>query len=316
MYQESMSPLWFFNSNLHRDAHYIMNSSSGRTYSFKKQLPYYIQLTRLDRPIGVYLLLWPTLWSLWFAASGVPSLKVLFIFIAGVILMRSAGCVINDFADRNIDGHVKRTKNRPLPAGHVTAKETLVLFAVLCATAFVLVLFTNTLTIYLSFGGLALAATYPFMKRHTYLPQVVLGAAFAWSVPMAYTAETGELHKQVWLLYIITVLWTVAYDTMYAMVDRDDDIKIGVKSTAILFGTADRMVIAGLQSLVILVLCIVGYQAELGSFFYLAVVVAATLFVYQQHLIRNRDREECFKAFLNNHWVGLAIFVGVVIEFI
>lgn len=293
-----------------------MNSSSGRTYSFKKQLPYYIQLTRLDRPIGVYLLLWPTLWSLWFAASGVPSLKVLFIFIAGVILMRSAGCVINDFADRNIDGHVKRTKNRPLPAGDVTVKETLILFTALCVTAFALVLFTNTLTIYLSFGGLALAASYPFMKRHTYLPQVVLGAAFAWSVPMAYTAETGELHKQVWLLYIITVLWTVAYDTMYAMVDRDDDIKIGVKSTAILFGNADRMVIAGLQTLVILVLCIVGKQAELGSFFYLSVVVAATLFVYQQHLIRNRDRDECFKAFLNNHWVGLAIFIGVVLEFL
>ena len=293
-----------------------MNSSSGRTYSFKKQLPYYIQLTRLDRPIGVYLLLWPALWSLWFAASGVPSLKVLFIFIAGVILMRSAGCVINDFADRNIDGHVKRTKNRPLPAGDVTVKETLILFTALCVTAFALVLFTNTLTIYLSFGGLALAASYPFMKRHTYLPQVVLGAAFAWSVPMAYTAETGELHKQVWLLYIITVLWTVAYDTMYAMVDRDDDIKIGVKSTAILFGNADRMVIAGLQTLVILVLCIVGKQAELGSFFYLSVVVAATLFVYQQHLIRNRDRDECFKAFLNNHWVGLAIFIGVVLEFL
>lgn len=293
-----------------------MNSPSGQTYNFKKQLPYYIQLTRLDRPIGVYLLLWPTLWSLWFAASGVPSLNVLFIFIAGVILMRSAGCVINDFADRNIDGHVKRTKNRPLPAGDVTVKETLILFTTLCAAAFILVLFTNTLTIYLSFGGLALAATYPFMKRHTYLPQVVLGAAFAWSVPMAYAAETGELHKQVWLLYIITVLWTVAYDTMYAMVDRDDDIKIGVKSTAILFGNADRMVIAGLQTLVILVLCIVGQQAELGSFFYLSVVVAATLFVYQQHLIRNRNRDECFKAFLNNHWVGLAIFVGVVIEFL
>lgn len=316
MHQERLCRLWIFNSNLCRDAHYIMNSSSGRTYNFKKQLPYYIQLTRLDRPIGVYLLLWPTLWSLWFAASGVPSLKVLFIFIAGVILMRSAGCVINDFADRNIDGHVKRTKDRPLPAGDVTVKETLILFTVLCATAFVLVLFTNTLTVYLSFGGLALAATYPFMKRHTYLPQVVLGAAFAWSVPMAYTAETGELHKQVWLLYIITVLWTVAYDTMYAMVDRDDDIKIGVKSTAILFGNSDRMVIAGLQTLVILVLCIVGKQAELGSFFYLSVVVAATLFVYQQHLIRNRDRDGCFKAFLNNHWVGLAIFIGVVLEFV
>lgn len=293
-----------------------MRSASGRRYNFRTQLPYYIQLTRLDRPIGVYLLLWPTLWALWFAASGVPSLKILFIFIAGVILMRSAGCVINDFADRNIDGHVKRTKDRPLPSGKVTAKETLTLFAVLCAASFILVLLTNTLTIYLSFGGLALAATYPFMKRHTYLPQVVLGAAFAWAIPMAYAAETGELHKQAWLLYVITVLWTVAYDTMYAMVDRDDDIKIGVKSTAILFGNADRMVVAVLQTLVILVLCIVGNQAELGSLYYLSVVVAATLFVYQQHLIRNREREGCFKAFLNNHWVGLAVFVGIVAELV
>jgi len=293
-----------------------MNTSSLKSYKFKTQLPYYIELTRLNRPIGIYLLLWPTMWALWFAASGIPSLKVLFIFVAGVVLMRSAGCVINDFADRNIDGHVKRTQDRPLPAGKVSSKETLILFGIICLSAFILVLFTNTLTIYLAFGGLALAASYPFMKRHTYLPQVVLGAAFAWSVPMAYTAETGELHKQVWLLYLITVLWTVAYDTMYAMVDRDDDIKIGVKSTAILFGKADRLVIAGLQTLVIAALCIVGSQANLGSFFFLSVVIAATLFVYQQHLIRNRDRDACFKAFLNNHWVGLAIFVGIALEYI
>lgn len=293
-----------------------MKSSTGRTYRFKTQLPYYLQLTRLNKPIGVYLLLWPTLWSLWFAAEGVPSLKILFIFIAGVIFMRSAGCVINDYADRNIDGHVKRTKDRPLPSGKVTPTETLILFAVLCLASFGLVLLTNTLTIYLAFGGLALATTYPFMKRHTYLPQVVLGAAFAWSVPMAYAAETGEIHQLVWLLYIITVLWTVAYDTIYAMVDRDDDIKIGVKSTAILFGKSDRIAIAGLQALVILVLCIVGAQAELGSYYFFAVVVAATLFVYQQHLIRNRDRDECFKAFLNNHWVGLAIFTGVVVDYL
>ena len=292
-----------------------MSTSSQQPYKFKTQLPYYIELTRVNRPIGIYLLLWPTLWALWFAASGIPSLNILVIFISGVVLMRSAGCVINDFADRKIDGHVKRTENRPLPAGKVSSKETLILFGVLCLIAFILVLFTNTLTIYLAFGGLALAATYPFMKRHTYLPQVVLGAAFAWSVPMAYAAETGELHKQVWLLYLITVLWTVAYDTMYAMVDRDDDIKIGVKSTAILFGKADRMVIAGLQTLVISALCIVGAQANLGRFFFFSVVVAATLFVYQQHLIRNRDRDACFKAFLNNHWVGLAIFIGVALEY-
>ena len=276
----------------------------------------YVRLARLDKPIGIFLVLWPTLWALWLAAEGLPSLDVLLIFIAGAVLMRSAGCVINDFADRKIDGHVERTKERPLVSGKITPKNALIFFSILCIGAFILVLQTNELTIYLSFGALALAAVYPFMKRYTYLPQVVLGAAFAWSVPMAYAAQSNELPTIIWLIYTATVLWTVAYDTMYAMVDREDDIKIGVKSTAILFGTADRAIIACLQVMVILTLCIIGEQAKLGQFYLLSVVVAAVLFVYQQHLIRHRYREQCFQAFLNNNWVGLVIFVGLVLDFV
>jgi len=275
----------------------------------------YARLARLDKPIGIFLVLWPTLWALWLAAKGLPSLDVLFIFIAGAVLMRSAGCVINDFADRKIDGDVARTKERPLVTGKITARQALVFFVVLCLISLVLVLQTNSLTVYLSFGALVLASAYPFMKRYTYLPQVVLGAAFAWSVPMAYAAQTNELPSIIWLIYTATVLWTVAYDTMYAMVDRDDDIKIGVKSTAILFGQADRAIIACLQVMVILILCMIGDQSKLGQFYFLSIVVAATLFVYQQHLIRLRYRDECFQAFLNNNWVGLVIFVGLVLDF-
>jgi len=276
----------------------------------------YLKLARVDKPIGIFLVLWPTLWALWLAAEGLPSLDVLAIFVAGCVLMRSAGCVINDFADRKIDGDVERTKDRPLVTGKITSKNALIFFAALCLIAFVLVLLTNELTIYLSFGALALASAYPFMKRYTYLPQVVLGAAFAWSVPMAYAAQTNELPSIIWLIYTATVLWTVAYDTMYAMVDREDDLKIGVKSTAILFGSADRAIIAFLQVLVILTLCMIGEQLGLGQFYFLGVVSASILFIYQQHLIRHRYRDECFKAFLNNNWVGLVIFIGLVLDFI
>jgi len=275
----------------------------------------YLKLTRLNKPIGIFLVLWPMLWALWLAAKGIPSIKVLFIFIAGSVLMRSAGCVINDYADRNIDGHVERTKDRPLVTGAISARNALIFFLALCAASFLLVLQTNELTIYLSIGALALAATYPFMKRYTYLPQVVLGAAFAWAVPMAYAAQTNSLPTIVWLIYTATVLWTVVYDTMYAMVDREDDLKIGVKSTAILFGTADRGIIAFLQVLVILTLCLIGDEAELGQFYFLSVVVAAILFVYQQHLIRHRYRDACFQAFLNNNWVGAVIFIGIALDF-
>lgn len=280
----------------------------------KETLLAYAHLARMHKPIGTFLVLWPTLWSLWLAAEGWPSGKVLLVFIAGVFLMRSAGCVINDFADRNIDGNVKRTKERPLVTGRITEKQALIFFAVLCMLAFVLVLQMNTLTIYLSIGGLVLASIYPFMKRYTHLPQVFLGAAFAWSVPMAYAAQTNSLPGIIWLIYMATLVWTVAYDTQYAMVDRDDDLKIGVKSTAILFGDADRAVIAFLQVLVVLTLCVIGQQLKLGLAFYAGVSMAAFLFIYQQHLIRHRDREACFKAFLNNNWVGLSIFCGLFID--
>ncbi|MCP5161286.1 MAG: 4-hydroxybenzoate octaprenyltransferase [Hahellaceae bacterium] len=284
-------------------------------YRFKEQWPHYIQLMRLDRPIGTLLLLWPTLWSLWFAAKGFPHMDVLLIFCAGVVLMRSAGCVINDYADRNFDGHVERTQLRPLATGKVSSKEALVLFAVLLLAAFLLVLMTNAFTIWLSLGGVALATVYPFMKRHTYLPQVVLGAAFAWSVPMAYAAQTNALDSLVWLIYLATLLWTVAYDTQYAMVDREDDLKIGIKSTAILFGKADRLIIALLQTLTILTLWMLGMKAGRGSPYFVGVTLAAVLFVYQQHLIMHRHRADCFKAFLNNHWAGMVIFAGILIDY-
>src|SRR5690606_16212448 len=248
-------------------------------------------------------------------ADGVPDLKNLVIFTLGVFLMRSAGCVINDYADRDFDGHVKRTQQRPLATGKVTPKSALILFAALVAISFVLVLFTNQLTILLSFGGLALAAVYPFMKRHSHLPQVVLGAAFGWSIPMAYAAQAGTVPPEAWLLYTANLVWTVTYDTFYAMVDRDDDLQIGVKSTAILFGESDRAITAALQVFTVLILCFVGERAELGNWYFLSVVAAATLFVYQQHLIRDRERDACFKAFLNNNWVGFSLFVGIVLDY-
>ncbi|WQG59526.1 4-hydroxybenzoate octaprenyltransferase [Pseudomonas sp. RTB3] len=275
----------------------------------------FIQLTRMDRPIGIYLLLWPTLWALWIAAKGVPSLSNLLIFVIGVILMRAAGCVINDFADRKVDGHVKRTEQRPLVSGKVRSREALVLFAVLVGLSFLLVLLTNSQTVWLSFGGLALAACYPFMKRYTYYPQVVLGAAFSWGMPMAFTAETGDLPAAAWLLYIANLLWTVGYDTYYAMTDRDDDVRIGVKSTAILFGVSDRVIILTLQGLSLVCLLLAGARFELGGWFQLGLLAAAGCFVWEFWYTRDRDRMKCFKAFLHNHWAGLAIFVGIVLDY-
>ena len=275
----------------------------------------FIQLTRMDKPIGIYLLLWPTLWALWIAAKGVPSLSNLLIFVFGVILTRAGGCVINDFADRKVDGHVKRTEQRPLVSGKISSKEALVLFALLMGISFLLVLSTNAPTIWLSFGGLALAASYPFMKRYTYYPQVVLGAAFSWGMPMAFTAETGSLPAAAWLLYIANLLWTVAYDTYYAMTDRDDDLKIGVKSTAILFGDADRVIILSLQGLALGCLLLAGSHFELGGWFQLGLLAAAGCFVWEFWYTRDRDPQRCFKAFLHNHWAGLAIFVGIVLDY-
>ena len=275
----------------------------------------FIQLTRMDKPIGIYLLLWPTLWALWVAAKGVPSLGNLLIFVLGVVLTRAAGCVINDFADRKVDGHVKRTEQRPMASGKISSKEALVFFALLMGVSFLLVLCTNAPTIWLSFGALALAATYPFMKRYTYYPQVVLGAAFSWGIPMAVTAETGSLPAAAWLLYIANLLWTVAYDTYYAMTDREDDLKIGVKSTAILFGDADRVIILSLQGLALGCLLLAGSHFELGGWFHLGLLAAAGCFVWEFWYTRDRDPQRCFKAFLHNHWAGLAIFVGIVLDY-
>ncbi|HWV15282.1 MAG TPA: 4-hydroxybenzoate octaprenyltransferase [Cellvibrio sp.] len=275
----------------------------------------YARLMRLDKPIGILLLLWPTLWSLWLAAKGMPRWDLLVIFSLGVVVMRSAGCVINDYADRKIDGKVARTHQRPLATGAVSSEEALALFAVLCLIAFSLVLQTDALTIKLSLGGLVLAFIYPFMKRHTHLPQVVLGAAFAWSIPMAFAAQAGQLTPAAGLLYLSVVLWTVVYDTFYAMVDRDDDIKIGVKSTAILFAEQDRFITAALQVMTLCALLLVGQHFNLGLYYYLSLVVVAGLFYYQQILIREREPAACFKAFLNNNWVGAAVFAGIVADF-
>ena len=272
----------------------------------------FIQLARLNRPIGIYLLLWPTLWALWLSAEGVPSLANLLIFTLGVVLMRSAGCVINDFADRKVDGSVKRTNARPLVTGKVTVKEALLFFLAMVSTAFLLVLFTNKMTIMLSFGGVLLAAAYPFAKRYTHLPQVVLGAAFGWSIPMAFAAESGELTQVTWLLFLANLFWTVAYDTQYAMVDRDDDLKVGIKSTAILFGEMDNLIIGCLQILTIVTLMFVGQQLAFGWPFYLSLAGVATLFIFQQKLTSDRERDACFKAFLNNHWAGAIVFAGIV----
>jgi 4-hydroxybenzoate polyprenyltransferase len=282
----------------------------------KQQFPHYLDLIRFNRPIGTYLLLWPTLWALWFAAQGIPDLKILLIFSLGVFLMRSAGCAINDFADRHIDGYVKRTKDRPLATGKITAKEALMVFVVLALIAFTLVLQLNLATILLSTVAVLLAASYPFMKRFHSLPQVHLGAAFAWAVPMAFTAITGDMPSQIaWLLFIATMLWTTAYDTLYGMVDRKDDIKLGMKSSAILFADKDKLIVGMLQALTIILLLIIGYLASRGWIYFTGITVATGLFIYQQQLIKDRQPHACFKAFLNNHWFGMVVFIGLAIDY-
>ncbi len=275
----------------------------------------YWQLARMDRPIGSLLLLWPTIWALVIAAQGMPSWDVLIVFVLGVFLMRSAGCVINDFADRKVDGHVKRTKQRPLPSGKVTSREAIGLFLLLVVSSFLLVLTMNPLTIQLSFAGVVLAFIYPFMKRYTHLPQLFLGLAFSWAIPMAWAAQTGELPWIVWFVFVINALWTIAYDTEYAMVDRDDDLKIGIKSTAILFGRNDKLMIGILQLITLVMLVGLGLLCQLGQSYYWAVLMAAALFAYQQHLIRHRERDLCFRAFLNNNYVGMVIAIGLFVAF-
>lgn len=282
----------------------------------KERLYEYYLLTRLHKPIGILLLLWPTLWALWLAAGGAPDLHILVVFVLGVVLMRSAGCVINDYADRRFDAHVERTRDRPIAAGRVTPREALALFALLCLIAFMLVLTLNRLTIQLAFVAVLLAAAYPFSKRYTHLPQLVLGAAFGWAIPMAFAAVLGEIPKIAWLLFTVNILWSTAYDTFYAMVDRDDDLKIGVKSTAILFGESDRLVVGVLQVLTLGGLLLVGRMAGLGLYYYLGLLVAAGLSLYQQYLARQRDRAGCFQAFLNNNWFGAAVFAGIFLHYL
>ncbi|MDR9827368.1 4-hydroxybenzoate octaprenyltransferase [Vibrio sp.] len=275
------------------------------------KLQAYWQLMRMDRPIGSLLLLWPTLWALLLAADGIPDIKVLLVFAIGVFVMRSAGCVINDFADRKVDGHVKRTQARPIPSGKVSAQEAIILFIVLALIALALVMTMNSLTIQLSFVGIALAFIYPFMKRFTHLPQLVLGLAFSWSIPMAWAAQANELPNIVWLVFVVNALWTIAYDTLYAMVDRDDDLKIGIKSTAILFGRRDKMIVGALQFSTLLLLMLLGNINQLGQAFNWSLLVVGALFVYQQWLIRQRQRDACFKAFLNNNYVGVVVTLGL-----
>ena len=272
----------------------------------------YQQLMRLDKPIGTYLLLWPTYWALWLASDGIPAMGMLLIFTLGVVLMRAAGCVINDYADRNFDGAVERTKLRPLATGAVSRVEALQLFALLLALSALLLLFLNWQTALLALVAVVLAASYPFMKRYTHLPQVVLGAAFSWGMVMSFMAIQGQLPLLVWLIYGANLLWTVAYDTFYAMVDKDDDEKIGVKSTARLFGRYALFIIAILQLGMLALLEWAGALAGLSQAFYLSLVVALVMFIYQHRLAR-QGRDGCFKAFLNNHYVGLVIFIGVVL---
>lgn len=281
-----------------------------------QRLPAFVDLTRLNRPIGTYLVLWPTLWALWFAAEGMPDIKVLLIFVVGVVLMRSAGCVINDFADRKVDGHVQRTCTRPLATGKVTAKEALILFFGLIFIAFFLTLFTNVLTIVLAPVALLLAAIYPFMKRYTHFPQVVLGAAFSWAIPMAFAAQSNALPPALWLVFLANLVWTVGYDTAYAMEDREDDLKIGVKSTAVFFGQYDRLAIGILQLFTLLLLVLAGIAFERGVIFYLGLAGMAGFFVWQQWLIRKRHRGPCLRAFLNNHYAGMLLFILLVIDYL
>lgn len=276
----------------------------------------YSRLMRTDRPIGSLLLLWPTYWALWIAARGVPDWHILIIFTIGVFSMRAAGCVINDFADRKFDGSVERTKNRPLPRGDVTEKEAKILFAVLVLVSFGLVLTLNTMTIWLSVAGLALAWVYPFVKRVSHLPQVVLGAAFGWSIPMAFAAVSESLPAECWLLFAVNIVWSVIYDTQYAMVDRNDDLKIGVKSTAILFGRFDKMIIGILQLMMILILLWIGLMVNLSGIFYWSLLLAGALFVYQQRLMADRERDPCFQAFMNNNYVGFILFLGMLVSYL
>ncbi len=275
----------------------------------------YLLLMRFNKPIGILLLLWPTLWALWIAGDGQPNFFIVLIFMLGVVLMRAAGCIMNDIADRNFDGHVERTKQRPLVTGAISVKEALTLFSILCVCAAGLVLLLNWLTIVLAFIGLGLAIIYPFLKRVTNLPQFVLGIAFSWSIPMAFAALTGHVPAIAWYLFVTAAMWPVIYDTMYAMVDREDDLAIGLKSTAILFGSYDRAVIGVLQIVMLVLLLYLGHLLALNFIYYMGLFIAAGLFAYQQVLIQDRHSAACFRAFLNNNWFGLVVFLAIFFGF-
>lgn len=275
----------------------------------------YSRLMRIDKPIGALLLLWPTYWALWIAAKGFPDWHILVVFTIGVFSMRAAGCVINDFADRKIDGSVERTKNRPLPSGAVTEKESKILFIVLVLLSFALVLTLNTMTIWLSVAGLALAWFYPFVKRFSNLPQLILGMAFGWSIPMGFAAVSESLPLVCWLLFLVNIVWSVVYDTQYAMVDRNDDIKIGVKSTAILFGRYDKIIIGILQLVMLALLVGIGILLSLKGIYYWSLLLVTALFIYQQKLIAERERAPCFQAFMNNNYVGFVLFAGILFSY-
>jgi 4-hydroxybenzoate polyprenyltransferase len=275
----------------------------------------WIRLMRFDKPIGIYLLLWPTYWGLWFASNGQPSLKNLIIFTLGVVVMRAAGCVINDYADRHVDGKVERTRHRPIPAGEIAPQHALLVFFVLLIIALGLVVATNILTVQLAIVGTLLAACYPFLKRITHLPQLGLGVAWAWAIPMAFAAEQQALPEVLWLIVVAIICWTVAFDTYYAMVDRDDDLKTGIKSTAILFGQYDLVIVASLQFMMLLFLVIAGYYFDRGWIYMAGLVMAAGYFIHQHLQARERNKENCFRAFLNNHRVGMVIFIALALDY-
>ena len=286
-------------------------------YRLQRRIEEYALLARLNRPIGFWLLLWPTLWALWVSGDGRPDPKVLIVFVAGVFVMRSAGCVINDFADRNIDPHVRRTRDRPLAARRVSPTEALVLCAAFLLIALFLVTRLDLLTIKLAVIGAALTVSYPFVKRFFPMPQLYLGISFGgWSVPMAFAAQTGELPRVAWVLYIAAVIWAAIYDTIYAMVDRDDDLKIGVKSSAILFADMDKMIIAVMQAMMLFALVLAGRNMHFGRWYYAGVTGAGLLFLFQQWLIRNREPAGCLRAFLNNNYVGMVLFIGVLLNYV
>jgi len=290
--------------------------SNGGQTDWQERLHQYWLLVRADRPIGILLLLWPALWALWFAGEGHPDPWVVLIFVLGTALMRSAGCAVNDYADRDFDGQVARTLNRPLASGAVSPREAVAVFVVLSLAAFGLVLFLNTLTIMNAFVALFLATLYPFMKRYTHLPQLFLGMAFGWAVPMAFTALQGQIPLLAWPLFMATVIWALVYDTMYAMVDREGDLRVGIKSTAILFGRHDRLIIGLLQLLMLALLAWVGWLAGRGVIYGMGLILGAGLFVYQQFLIRDREPVRCFQAFLNNNYFGMVAFLALALDYL